>query len=126
MCSSWCAYFAPGGALPSTIRLRCGSLHDRPCATESRLLLRENQVTDWTPTEETRRAKLFDRLDPDFYAGIIDIRHARRVGVSKISFKMLSALVVRHYTRGSGSVRSTAVPAGDDKKAALMLVLKKP
>ncbi|KAK3276221.1 hypothetical protein CYMTET_15688 [Cymbomonas tetramitiformis] len=40
-------------------------------ATESRLV-RENQTADWTPTEETRRAKLSERLDPDFYAGTID------------------------------------------------------
>ncbi|KAK3248166.1 hypothetical protein CYMTET_42360 [Cymbomonas tetramitiformis] len=27
------------------------------------------RFVDWTPTEDTRRAKLFERLDPDFYAG---------------------------------------------------------
>ncbi|KAK3241413.1 hypothetical protein CYMTET_48819 [Cymbomonas tetramitiformis] len=39
-------------------------------AREQRLVLRDNRSEDWTPTEPSRKYKLFERLDPEFYAAV--------------------------------------------------------
>ncbi|KAK3256602.1 hypothetical protein CYMTET_34269 [Cymbomonas tetramitiformis] len=36
-------------------------------AKEQRLV-RDNRAEDWTPTKTSRKYKMFERLDPDFYA----------------------------------------------------------
>ncbi|KAK3239090.1 hypothetical protein CYMTET_50951 [Cymbomonas tetramitiformis] len=43
--------------------------HLRFLAREQRLV-RDNKATDWTPTEETRKLSLYNRLDPVFYTAV--------------------------------------------------------
>ncbi|KAK3235054.1 hypothetical protein CYMTET_54726 [Cymbomonas tetramitiformis] len=40
----------------------------RPLLAREQRLVRDNRSEDWTPTEMSRKYKLFERLDPDFYA----------------------------------------------------------
>ncbi|KAK3275532.1 hypothetical protein CYMTET_16342 [Cymbomonas tetramitiformis] len=69
-------------------------------ATESRLV-RENLAPDWTPTEETRRKQLYDRLDVDFYRGIVD-KYAMPDALAKEMLKTVldnKIRVLEHYIR---------------------------
>ncbi|KAK3287997.1 hypothetical protein CYMTET_4504 [Cymbomonas tetramitiformis] len=63
----------------------------------------------WIPNEGTRRARLFERLDPDFYAGIIDKPVGLRSGANRRGpfFRPLSGC------------------AGDDTDPVLKLLLEK-
>ncbi|KAK3273741.1 hypothetical protein CYMTET_18033 [Cymbomonas tetramitiformis] len=42
----------------------------RPLLAKKQRLVRDNRSEDWTPTESTRKYRLYERLDPDFYAAV--------------------------------------------------------
>ncbi|KAK3240926.1 hypothetical protein CYMTET_49270 [Cymbomonas tetramitiformis] len=42
----------------------------RPLLAREQRLVRDIRSEDWTPTEMSRKYKLFERLDPDFYAAV--------------------------------------------------------
>ncbi|KAK3258035.1 hypothetical protein CYMTET_32901 [Cymbomonas tetramitiformis] len=58
---------APAQANDSDGILRARQLFED---NNTKRLVRDNRAEDWTPTEVSRKYKMFERLDPDFYAAV--------------------------------------------------------
>ncbi|KAK3250952.1 hypothetical protein CYMTET_39692 [Cymbomonas tetramitiformis] len=62
--------FGYGGAFSTSIS--SGSCRPSPLSREAKeqKLVRDNRAEDWTPTEMSRKYKMFERIDPEFYAAV--------------------------------------------------------
>ncbi|KAK3234075.1 hypothetical protein CYMTET_55666 [Cymbomonas tetramitiformis] len=82
-------------------------------------LVRENRAENWTPTAATRKAQLWESLDPVFYAAV-KVKFPRLQDLSHVSLAELSDLFSsiyvswQQYSGGTaGTAAAAGVPGGD-------------
>ncbi|KAK3246642.1 hypothetical protein CYMTET_43829 [Cymbomonas tetramitiformis] len=68
----------------------------QPILAREQRLVRDNKATDWTPTEETRKLSLYNRLDPVFYTAV-KVRYPLAADLAHVSLASLRSLVVEIY-----------------------------
>ncbi|KAK3269463.1 hypothetical protein CYMTET_22096 [Cymbomonas tetramitiformis] len=73
-----------------------GDTDPQPILAREQRLVRDNKATDWTPTEETRKLSLYNRLDPVFYTAV-KVRYPLAADLAHVSLASLRSLVVEIY-----------------------------
>ncbi|KAK3239763.1 hypothetical protein CYMTET_50332 [Cymbomonas tetramitiformis] len=68
----------------------------RPILAKEHKLVRDNQAEDWTPTEMSRKYKMFERLDPDFYAAV-RVRHPMPNDLRPVPLSTLANLITHIF-----------------------------
>ncbi|KAK3242731.1 hypothetical protein CYMTET_47580 [Cymbomonas tetramitiformis] len=68
----------------------------QPILAREQRLVRDNKATDWTPTEETNKLSLYNRLDPVFYTAV-KVRYPLAADLAHVSLASLRSLVVEIY-----------------------------
>ncbi|KAK3272989.1 hypothetical protein CYMTET_18749 [Cymbomonas tetramitiformis] len=68
----------------------------QPILAREQRLVRDNKATDWTPTEETRKLSMYNRLDPVFYTAV-KVRYPLAADLAHVSLASLRSLVVEIY-----------------------------
>ncbi|KAK3239518.1 hypothetical protein CYMTET_50562 [Cymbomonas tetramitiformis] len=84
--------------------------HFRLLGTDSRLV-RDNRSEDWTPTESTRKYKLYERLDPEFYAAA-RVRYPMPADLRPVPLSTLTNLVTRIFVAWEQQQAELGVAAG--------------
>ncbi|KAK3236909.1 hypothetical protein CYMTET_52978 [Cymbomonas tetramitiformis] len=77
-------------------------------------LVREKRAEDWTPTAATRKAQLWESLDPVFYSAV-KVRYPRLQDLAHVSLAELSDLVSSIYVsweQYAGGTPGTAAAVG--------------
>ncbi|KAK3283625.1 hypothetical protein CYMTET_8711 [Cymbomonas tetramitiformis] len=68
----------------------------RPLLAREQRLARDNRSEDWTPTEMPRKYKLFERLDPEFYAAV-RVRYPMPADLRPVPLSTLTNLVTHIF-----------------------------
>ncbi|KAK3238095.1 hypothetical protein CYMTET_51866, partial [Cymbomonas tetramitiformis] len=92
----------------------------RPILAMEQRLVRENRAADWTPTVATRKAQLWESLDPVFYTAVKVKYHRLQdlhaVGIAELSDLVASIYVSwEQYAGGTPGTAAAVGVLGDDK-----------
>ncbi|KAK3241521.1 hypothetical protein CYMTET_48718 [Cymbomonas tetramitiformis] len=107
---------APGRAFS----INPAQVDPRPLLAMEQRLVRENRAEDWSPTAATRKAQLWESLDPVFYAAV-KVRYLRLQDVAHVLLAELSDLVFsiyvswEQYAGGTPGTAATVGVLGDEK-----------
>ncbi|KAK3283731.1 hypothetical protein CYMTET_8591 [Cymbomonas tetramitiformis] len=74
-------------------------------------LVRDNRSEDWTPTESTRKYKLYERLDPEFYAAV-RVRYPMPANLRPVPLSTLTNLVTHIFVAWEQQQAELGVAAG--------------
>ncbi|KAK3232763.1 hypothetical protein CYMTET_56902 [Cymbomonas tetramitiformis] len=74
-------------------------------------LVRDNRSEDWTPTESTRKYKLHERLDPEFYAAV-RVRYPMPADLRPVPLSTLTNLVTHIFVAWEQQQAELGVAAG--------------
>ncbi|KAK3233424.1 hypothetical protein CYMTET_56285 [Cymbomonas tetramitiformis] len=83
----------------------------RPLLAKKQRLVRDNRSEDWTPTESRRKYKLYERLDPDFYAAV-RVRYPMPADLCPVPLSTLTNLVTHIFVAWEQQQAELGVAAG--------------